>query len=62
VDEDSPEDVFDQEGVEYDYSGVEWEGVPEADELALLEQFMGDNHVSVNQGEADEPPAFGEWT
>lgn len=48
--EDTPEDILDQADVEYDYSGVTWQGPSdiEADELELLQQMMGENeHVQV---------------
>lgn len=63
VTEDSEEDVLDNPDVDYDYSEVEWlsPSEAEADELALLEQFMGETHVSVSPADLSGPTRPGEW-
>lgn len=49
---DDPEDVdLNREGVEYDYSGVTFEGGESAmDDWERMQQAMGDGHVVVSDG------------
>lgn len=50
VDEDAPDDVYTREGVEYDYSGVEWQSpsdLSEEDRKAMMD-FLADTSVSVS--------------
>lgn len=57
------EDALTQEGVEYDYSGVTWEVPDEEREMALLEEFLGQNHISVPGAAAEgQETVPGEWT
>lgn len=61
VTEDTPEDIFTRDDVDYDYSGVTWQSPSEMDqdELAMLEEAMADNsNVSV---EVDDDPAWRGW-
>lgn len=54
------EDALDEEDVDYDYSGVEWEGPSDIqpDEMALLGEFLDDTRVSVAERDVS---GSGEW-
>lgn len=60
TDEDAPDDVYTREGVEYDYSDVEWQSPSDMSEEERQEMmnFISDTSVSVS---LDPDDVEGEW-